>query len=421
VNETQDRYSQRRSRFAAILAEDSGGRPSVALLLAGEEHGLKKFEPDPNFFYLTGVEVSRAALLITAGQPKPADILLLPPSDPAKERWTGRALTAGGLTPSAQPDPERLESSRLTGHPNIGAYHELDEVLLRPLKDAEFLYVDCPEEALLAPLGASQLLAQRIRTHYPHLQVRHVGRLVAELRRVKDDHELALMRRAMEITAKAHAAILGHLRPGQFEYEIQALVEYVFTASGAQSAAFPSIIGSGPYSCTLHYERNRRQMQPGDLVVCDIGCRKDYYCADVTRTYPVSGRFTPRQREVYEVVLGAHRAAVKAAKPGAYVRDVHAAALDHIARAGYAPYFFHGTSHYLGIEAHDPGSYQKPLEPGVVITIEPGIYIAAENLGIRIENDLLITETGSAIMTDIPMDVPDIEGLLQAPRGGFPL
>lgn len=419
MSDALDRYSERRNRFAATLARDSGGRPSAALLLAGEESGLKKFEPDPNFFYLTGVEVSRAALLMTASLAKPADILLLPASDPAKERWTGRALTAGGLTPAAQPDPERLESSRLTGHPNIAAYHELDEALLRPLRDAEFLYVDCPEDALLAPLGVSQLLAQRLRRHYPHLQVRHAGRLVAQLRRVKDDHELALMRQAMDITAKAHAAIMGHLRPGQFEYEIQALVEYVFTASGAQSPAFPSIIGSGPYSCTLHYERNRRQMDSGELVVCDIGCRKDYYCADVTRTYPVSGRFTPRQREVYEVVLGAHRAAVAAAKPGAYVREVHAAALDHIARAGYAPYFFHGTSHYLGIEAHDPGSYELPLEPGVVITIEPGIYIAGEDLGVRIENDLLITETGSAIMTDIPTEVSDIERLLLAPRRNF--
>ena len=200
------------------------------------------------------------------------------------------------------------------------------------------------------------------------------------------------------------------------EYEVHAIVEFVFRSLGAQHAAFPSIVGSGPESCHLHYNQNRRTLLRGDLMICDVGCRKDLYCADVTRTFPVSGQFTRRQRTIYDTVLAAQEAALAAAKPGVLVKDVHQAATDVIAKAGFAPYFFHGTSHYLGIEAHDAGSYDRPLEPGVVITIEPGIYIAAEELGVRIEDDVLVTEAGAVRMTHAPRDAGEIEKLLAKPR-----
>ena len=360
--------------------------------------------------------VPGAAYLLSVSPQKIQELLLLPPADPAKDRWTGKGLHAGGLTPSAEPDADRRKALEETRQSAISANYQLEECLTRPLKDAEFLYLDLPWHGLQSPGGMAQEWAERLRRHLPALEIRDAGRLVADLRCVKDATELERMREAMAITAEAHRAIAKILKPGLKEYEVKAAVEYVFTSRGAQALAFPTIVGSGPNSCVLHYGAGDRVLQAGELVVCDVGCRKGYYCADVTRTYPVSGRYTKRQAEVYGIVLGAQAAAIAAAKPGAHVRDVHAAATAHIEKTGLGKFFFHGTSHYLGLEAHDAGSYEKPLEPGAVITVEPGIYIAREGLGVRIEDDVLITEKGSEILTDAPKEVGDIEKLLRVPR-----
>ncbi|MEW6759166.1 MAG: M24 family metallopeptidase, partial [Acidobacteriota bacterium] len=250
----------------------------------------------------------------------------------------------------------------------------------------------------------------------PYLTVRHAGRLLGDLRRVKDRDELERMARAAAVTDAAQETVLGHLRPGLHEYEVQALVEYVFTASGAKEKAFASIVGSGPNSCLLHYGQNRRRMEAGDVVICDVGAREGGYCADETRTYPVSGAFSRRQAEIYDLVLEAHDAAIAAVRPGVLVRDVHQAALEVIRKAGHEAHFFHGTSHYLGLEAHDAGSYDRPLEPGVVITVEPGVYIAPENLGVRIEDDVAVTSSGARLLTSAPRTRRDIERRLAARR-----
>jgi Xaa-Pro aminopeptidase len=413
-----DLYAGRRAKLKGLMKEDALGRPTMALIFSGEERHLEPFTPDPTFFYLTGVE-SPGALLFLARTPRQdMEVLLLPATDPAKERWTGKLLSAGGLTTDCQPDGLRAEAGAKTGisASTIGAFEQLEEVLIRPMREAAVVYMNFPEDMPPGQVGLVQHFADRLRTTNPHLQFRHAGRMVGDLRRVKDGMELDRMRAAMAVTDEAQRAVLGHLRSGMAEYEIQALIEYVFRARGAQQVAFPSIIGSGPNSCFLHYDKNRRVAKRGDLVICDVGCRKDLYCADVTRTYPVGGKFTKRQRKVYDTVLAAHDAAIAAAKPGVFVRDVHQAASEVIARAGFAPYFFHGTSHYLGIDPHDAGSYDLALEPGVVITVEPGIYIAAEELGVRIEDDVLITEKGAETMTLCPRDPGEIEKLLARPR-----
>lgn len=409
-----DIHSRRKEAFKESLLRDAAGKAGAALFFSGEEQGLQAFAPDPSFYYLTGVDVPHAALAFTFGAGKVAEALFLPESDPAAERWNVKSLAAGGLTPAVEPDEVRAAAAKATGVASISPYHQLEGALQRPLRDAELLYLDFPGEA--GPTDFSQLFSERMRARYPYLEIRHGGRLTADLRRVKDKEEIRLMRAAMDVTAEAHRAVLRHLRPGLAEYYVQAIIEYVFTARGARAVAFPSIVGSGPFSCILHYEKNGRTMRAGDLVVVDIGCRKDLYCADVTRTYPVSGRFTRRQARVYDAVLGAHAAAVAAAKPGALVRDVHQAAVDAIAKAGFGKYFFHGTSHYLGLDAHDVGSYEKPLEPGVVITVEPGVYIADEALGVRIEDDVLITARGSEILTKLPRDRASIEKALSVKR-----
>ena len=239
---------------------------------------------------------------------------------------------------------------------------------------------------------------------------------MGDLRVVKDETELSIMRAAMAITDEAQRAVLGHLTPGMAEFEIQALVEYVFKALGAETLAFPSIIGSGPFSCTLHYDKNRRTTKRGDLVICDIGARKGFYCADITRTYPVSGKFTKSQRKVYDVVLRAQAEAISRCQAGSSRQGCPPGGHGGHRPSGIRSLLFHGTSHYLGLDPHDVGSYDKPLEPGMVITIEPGIYIAAKELGVRIEDDVLITSEGAECMTHAPRDPGEIEKALGKPR-----
>ncbi|MEW5763888.1 MAG: aminopeptidase P N-terminal domain-containing protein [Acidobacteriota bacterium] len=405
---------RRREEWTKRLLEAAGGRRGVAILFSGSEAGLESFRVSPNFYYLTGLDLPGASLLVVLERDRAEETLLLPPADPAKDRWNGPGLDPGGLTAQAAPDPKRLRAMKQTGFDRILLAHQLEDALVRPLRQAEVLFLDFPVDA--PDPRPDDPVARRLLDRMPYLAVLHAGRLLGDLRRVKDPDELERMARAAAATDAALRTVLGHLRPGLYEYEVQALVEYVFTASGARERAFASIVGSGPNSCLLHYGQNRRRMEAGDLVICDVGARMGGYCADETRTFPVSGRFTRRQAEVYDLVLEAHDAAVAAVRPGVLVRDVHQAALEIIRKAGHEAHFFHGTSHYLGLEAHDTGSYDLPLEPGVVLTVEPGVYIAGESLGVRIEDDVVVTPSGARLLTSAPRTRRDIERRLAARR-----
>ena len=197
------------------------------------------------------------------------------------------------------------------------------------------------------------------------------------------------------------------------EYEVQASLEYEFTKNGAERPGFPSIVGSGPFSTILHYNDSTRRMEAGDVVVVDIGASYSGYSADVTRTYPVNGKFSPRQREIYQIVLDAQKAAIAKVKPGARISDMHNAAMSYIRSKGYEKYFIHGTSHHIGLEVHDAGETSRPFEPGMVITAEPGIYIPEEQLGIRIEDDVLVTADGHRVLSNFPKEISEIEAQMR--------
>jgi Xaa-Pro aminopeptidase len=252
--------------------------------------------------------------------------------------------------------------------------------------------------------------------------VSDTGARVAQLRLVKDEFELEMLQRAIDITASAHRAAMRSMLPGMYEYETEAVIEYNFRAGGAERVGFPSIVGSGPNSVILHYDSSRRRMQAGDLVVMDIGAEYSYYTADITRTVPVSGTFTDRQRAIYNLVLGSQQAGIDVVRPGITIADVDRASRDYMrdhsgdlcGNQTCDSYFIHGIGHWLGMDVHDVGNRATPLEPGMVITVEPGIYIAAENLGVRIEDDVLVTDTGSRMMSSLaPKDVNEIEALMR--------
>jgi Xaa-Pro aminopeptidase len=229
------------------------------------------------------------------------------------------------------------------------------------------------------------------------------------MRRLKDDDEIGAMQRAANVTAEALDLVLGLVRPGLHEYEIEAEITRVYRGRGA-AHAFEPIVGAGPNALSLHYRQNAGPIGEGQLLLVDTGAKVDGYCSDVTRTYPAGGRYLHRQREVYEVVLRAQEAAIAAARPGALMGDLHATAYEVIDAAGLGEHFVHGLGHFLGLEGHDVGDLNRPLRPGAVITVEPGVYIPDEVIGVRIEDDVLITEDGCRVLTGaIPKGAEEIE------------
>lgn len=345
-------------RRAALLERLPEG--TVVKVSAGEapegEHDVD-FRVRSDFHYLTGLDEPGAALELGPG----VDALILRPRDRMAERWEGPRLT--------------------------------------------------PESGGATALGFSEVRARRGALPETSAPARAA---IAAMRLVKDEHEVARLRRAIDITCIALGEVARSCEPGMREYELDALLRYVFRREGAERAGFPSIFGSGPNSCILHYNRNDRTMRAGDLVVCDVGAEFGRYTADVTRTLPVSGTFTAAQRRVYDAVLRAQEAGIAAVRPGARVRDVHAAARRVLEEEGLARHFFHGTSHWLGLDVHDVGDYDTPLAPGMVLTVEPGAYIAEDEIGVRIEDDVLVTEDGCELLSSgMPRRADEIEALMR--------
>ena len=382
----------------------------VVAIPAGEERDLEvevlqdnDFRQDDYFFYLTGLETQGAWLLLGAGKDSQVTVLLLPPRDTAQERWTGLRL-----------GPDAV-AARLSGIPVVVSAEGRDSVLA-------VLRRRFPGPLYLPVYHATRDRPEISQWLFAGEDVRNVVPVLDSMRVAKDPAELARLRRAIDITNQAQRAAMRALAPGMWEYQLEATVEYTFRNLGADRVGFPSIIGSGPNSTTFHYDLSRRQMQAGDLVVVDIGAEYGQYTADVTRTMPVSGKFSARQKAIYDLVLATQQAAIDSIRPGVSIRD-----LNRIARAwlrshsGTAcgqtscdEYFSHGLSHHLGMRVHDVGDVGSPLAAGAVITIEPGIYLPAENLGVRIEDDILVTGGGYEVLSSgAPRTAADIEAVMR--------
>jgi Xaa-Pro aminopeptidase len=358
------------ARRAALLERLGDG---VAIVPAGELRSIERDYPQDSdyresndFFYLTGLEAPGARLVLVARASGPdSAILHLPEPESGPERWTG-----GSLAPGA-------EAARLTGITDVRAVPPDSTRLVAPRRG-------------LQSIPVHQLTAE-----------------LASLRQIKDRDELQRLRRAVAITTEALLEAMAQAKPGMYEYEVEAIIEYGFRRRGAERVGFPSIVGSGPNGTILHYDENRRQMKEGELVVIDVGAEYGYYSADLTRTLPVSGRFTEAQRRLYDLVLGAQQAAIAAVRPGTSLGALNQIARSHLrtrsgalcGALGCDRYFIHGLSHWLGMDVHDAGSYSRRLEPGMVLTVEPGIYLPEERLGIRIEDVVLVTRSGAEVLS----------------------
>jgi Xaa-Pro aminopeptidase len=359
-------YHARRERLAQRI------KGNAVVLRAAPDQELVRYKPEENFYYLTGFDEPNAILLLDAASNPPQEFLFLPDRKPAEERWTGAKLGPGP------------EAEKATGFARVLSTSEFEATLKKVSERAKAIY-----------------------------ELKDVAGDIASLRQVKWPTELALLEKAIDITVKGQQAAARTIAPGVMEYEVEAALEYEFRRNGAERPGFPSIVGSGPYSTVLHYDKSERRMQSGDVVVVDIGAEFGGYSADVTRTFPVSGKFTPRQREIYQIVLDAQKAAIAKVKPGARISDLHQAAMGYIRSKGYDKYFIHGTSHHIGLEVHDVGETSRVFEPNMVVTVEPGIYIPEEQLGVRIEDDVLVTPTGYRLLSNFPKEPSEIEAVLQ--------
>jgi len=394
------------ARRRALLARIGRG---VVLVPAAHERELERdyvqdndFRQSNTFFYLTELETQDAWLLLIAGGGAPETVLFLPPRNPFQERWTGLRLG---------PDST---AARLTGIARVLPTDSLDPVLTALLARVRGpLYVPLDQATRDEPRLRDLVFVGR--------DVRNLRPVVDSLRLVKDADEIARMRKAIDISGLGHVAAMQAARPGAWEYEIEAALEAEFRRNGADRLGYPSIVGSGPNSTTLHYDVNRRQTRDGDLIVVDAGAEWGQYTADVTRTFPVNGKFTPRQKAIYDLVLATQQAAFDSTRPGATIAQLNRIARDYMrAHSGTLcgaqtcdAYFIHGLSHWLGMDVHDVGDYSTPLKPGMVFTIEPGIYLAPEGLGVRIEDDVLVTVTGAEwLSAKAPKTTAEIERLM---------
>lgn len=391
-----DEYRQRRAKVREKLAKEKG----VLVLYGADENERgdlrSRFFQEANFYYLTGWSEPGARLLLTPDD----EYLFLPARNAVKERYTGRKLAPG--------DPNT------TGLANVLHSNRFEVTLFQQLDKTERIF------AILNINKSSPL--KRLTGQRP---VESAAALIFPLRQIKSQAELAAIQRSADVSVAAHKAAWLRAASGLFEYQVSATMTNVYFEAGCERSAYPPIVGSGPNSTILHYSRNDRRMDSGEVLLMDVAGECSMYAADITRTIPINGKFSNRQREIYNIVLGAQRAAIAAIKPGMRLaketeNSLHKIAMDYINKHGSSlkgeplgKYFTHGLGHHVGLDVHDPGAPVQPLEAGNVITIEPGIYIPEEGIGVRIEDMLLVTETGAKLLTGaLPVEPADIEKIL---------
>jgi Xaa-Pro aminopeptidase len=428
-------YAERRKALLASIGHGVMVIPAAPTFIRNNdvEH---EYRQGSDLFYLTGFDEPDSVLVLRSTPEGQRAVLFLRERDPERETWDGprlgveRAAAALGLDaalPIKELDdklPDLLENTR-RAHYRLGLDRRFDERFLRALDVVRARArrgVSCPTE--IVDPGAS----------------------IHEMRLRKSPAEVDTMRRAGAITREAHIAAMRTARPGRYEYEVEAELLRIFRAHGSERPAYGPIVGSGPNATILHYRKNDRRLEDGDLLLIDAGAEYGYYASDVTRTFPVNGRFSPEQRAVYELVLRSQLAVIDAVKPGATIEGLHEVAVDVLIegmvalglvegptagakeRGDYKKFYMHRTSHWLGMDVHDVGLYHqngqpRPLEPGFVLTVEPGLYISANaeveprwrGIGVRIEDDILVTATGQDNLTaDIPKSVADIESIMAA-------
>lgn len=413
-----------RARRVALSTKLNGG---VAVLFAATEsegpNAFYGFRQDNNFFYLTGWAEPGAAVVIAPAMAATGDaparpyteVLFLPAHNATQEKWTGPKLGAG--------DPKAAET---TGFDRVATLEQMHDLLLQIVPQPRAaIYTALAESPETTPSTAPLEWLKRSNAFPNYVSYLDIGEMVAELRKHKDGGEIARIRHATEASMAGHRAAMQAMRPGLFEYQIAALMQYKFMDAGCERPAYAPIVGSGFYSTVLHYSEDSHEIHDGDVVVMDVAGEYAMYASDITRTLPANGRFTARQREIYNVVLGAQRAVMQAVVAGKSTltrsepNSLYQVAYDYINTHGkdlhgepLGKYFIHGLGHRVGLEVHDVGA--GPLDKGDVFTVEPGIYIPEEKIGVRIEDIVMLDEQGKLVnlTAELPHTAEEVEAAM---------
>jgi len=429
-------YAARRARLVRAMGEGVAVVPTSPERIRNRDSHFP-YRHDSYFYYLTGFTEPESALVLVGGA-TPRAILFCRERNPERETWDG-----------ARYGPEHARAR--FGFDEAHAIDKLDEQLVSLLENRPALFAPLGQDPEWDARAMRWLNAVRAKSRAgieaPE-RIHDVRALLDEMRLIKDAHELDCMRRAAAISADAHRRAMQATRPGRFEYEIEAELLYAFRRQGAQFPAYWPIVAGGKSACTLHYVSNDARLEKGTLLLIDAGCELDGYAADITRTFPVGGRFSRAQRDVYEIVLAAQRAAIERVTPGNGWNDPHDAAVRVLAQgmidlkllAGsldevleketYKRFYMHRTGHWLGLDVHDAGEYKRSglwrsLEPGMTLTVEPGLYIRAaddvpaplHDIGVRIEDDVVVAGQGCEVLTaQAPKAIDEIEALMRDAR-----
>lgn len=403
-------YSIRRSR----LIKDIPGNGLVILFsgnhIMKSEDEAYPFDVNRNFYYLTGLENESMVLTIAKIDGNISEKLFILPYDELMAKWVG-----GRMLPD--------EASEISGIKDVEDYSDLNDyvasIFARYRHDYSInVYLDLWHYEANQNPSEGVKYANKLKANYPSMDIKDIYPLLAKMRMVKDDYEITCIKQAINITNAGVKRMMSTIKPGLNEMALEGTFNSVLAYNVCNKNAFKSICASGKRATILHYSDNNQVMEDGELFLCDLGATFKNYCADISRTFPVNGKYSDRQKEIYEIVLGAQRVVEANAKPGITLRQLNNMVIDyyktelpkHGLNKDVSEYYFHGVSHHLGLDTHDVNMGNVALEAGNVITNEPGLYIEDESIGIRIEDDLLITGTGNEVLSiDIPKQISDIE------------
>jgi Xaa-Pro aminopeptidase len=398
----------RREKLSAAMEPNQ-----VAIVFARmEQEGIEKFTQDNNFLYFTGLMVPDAIFCLHKTKDKVIEYLFIQRGIPELEVWEGKKLTVE-------------EARQISGIEAVKYLDEFYSAASGVMPSVSKIWANIGNPMLTRPLSYPMFMLQPIRNIYSNIFIENLNNLIRPIRSIKTAWEIEQMQKAIDFTGLGITKAMQKAKSGMMEYELEAKMFYQMQKSGVKKWGFAPIIASGVNATTLHYEKNNCEIGPDDVVLMDVGASYLNYSADITRCFPISGKFTPRQRQVYEEVLGIQKAIIDMIKPGLGLVQLNEKTVELIQEAlirlgliqdkeHYRRYYMHSIGHHLGMDTHDLGARDSALEAGNVITVEPGIYIPEENLGIRIEDDVLVTDTGNIILSkDIPKEADELERIRQ--------
>lgn len=418
------RYRERRKKIWSLIEEEYPQKKGKVVLFSPIEYGAQSFLQDSSFYYFTGISEPSNVLIFDSVQ---GSVLYQPDFGELRSKWVSsvdvinqQTITLFGID-DLRPLGTKMADYQLFPYFSMEDYQEIVLLLRDMVAQKQSIFTLYPIDKY--QYASVKYIIDRLQLYIPDLfhHIVDISPLVAQMRRKKDIAEVESMYQAIGITHTAFQAAARVLRDGVYESEVQAAIEYIFTENGSRPA-YPSIVAGSKRATILHYHLNNQLLSDGQTILIDAGAMYQHYCADITRVFPVSGTFTDRQKELYEIVLETQQHVVEHVRPGVWLNNVKEqdASLQHIAmkflkNRGHDAYFIHGIGHYLGLDVHDVGSRLTPLQEGDVITVEPGIYIPDESIGIRIEDNYWVVADSQPVCLSeaIPKDIADVEAMVQ--------